>query len=131
MVEIDQDFIQPPEHRPKLSIIEAENIPVIDLSPILDDSNNVKNPLVIDELVRKIGSACKEWGFFQVINHGAPLESRQRIESVGKKFFGQKMEEKKKVRRDIVNVMGYYETEHTKNVRDWKEVFDFTVKEST
>jgi isopenicillin N synthase-like dioxygenase len=66
-----------------------------------------------------------------VINHGAPLESRQKIESVGKKFFGQEMEEKKKVRRDIVNVMGYYETEHTKNVRDWKEVFDFTLEEPT
>jgi isopenicillin N synthase-like dioxygenase len=101
MVEIDPDFIQAPEHRPKLNVIEAENIPVIDLSPILNNSNNIeKDPLVFDELVRKIGSACKEWGFFQVINHGAPLESRQKIESVGKKFFGQKMEEKKKVRRD-------------------------------
>ncbi|PNX79214.1 gibberellin 20 oxidase 1-like protein [Trifolium pratense] len=130
MVEIDPDFIQAPEHRPKLNVIEAENIPVIDLSPILNNSIE-KDPLVFDELVKKIGNACKEWGFFQVINHGAPLESRQKIESVGKKFFGQKLEEKKKVRRDIVNVMGYYETEHTKNVRDWKEVFDFTVEEPT
>ncbi|AES59930.1 hypothetical protein MTR_1g034970 [Medicago truncatula] len=47
MVEIDPDFIQP-------------QIPI---SPILDDSNNVQNPLSFDELVRKIGSACKEWGF--------------------------------------------------------------------
>ncbi|CAK8570890.1 unnamed protein product [Lathyrus sativus] len=132
MVEIDPNFIQAPEHRPKPNVIEAENIPVIDLSPILDNSSNIeKDPLVFDELVRKIGSACKEWGFFQVINHGAPLESRQKIESVGKKFFGQKMEEKKKVRRDIVKVMGYYESEITKNVRDWKEVFDFTFEEPT
>jgi hypothetical protein len=27
--------------------------------------------------------------------------------------------------------MGYYETEHTKNVRDWKEVFDCTLEEPT
>lgn len=130
MVEIDPDFIQEPEHRRKPAIIEAENIPVIDLSPILDD-NTEKDPLVFDELVRKIGSACKEWGFFQVINHGAPLESREKIISVGKKFFAQKLEEKKKVRRDIVNVMGYYESELTKNVRDWKEVFDYTFQEPT
>lgn len=132
MGEIDPDFIQPPEHRPKLSVVEAKNIPVIDLSPILDDSNDViKDPLAFDELVKQIGSACKEWGFFQVINHGAPLESKKRIESVGKRFFALSLEEKKKVRRDIVKVMGYYETEHTKNIRDWKEVFDFTMEEPT
>src|SRR4051812_49004537 len=130
MVEIDPDFIQAPEHRRKPVIIEAENIPVIDLSPILD--NNIeKDPLAFDDLVEKIGSACKEWGFFQVINHGVPLEVRERFESVGKKFFGQKMEEKKKVRRDLVNVLGYYESELTKNVRDWKEVFDVTFLEPT
>ncbi|KAG4400979.1 hypothetical protein GLYMA_07G179801v4 [Glycine max] len=27
--------------------------------------------------------------------------------------------------------MGYYDSEHTKNVRDWKEVFDYTVEEPT
>ena len=27
--------------------------------------------------------------------------------------------------------MGYYDTEHTKNVRDWKEVFDFLAKDPT
>ena len=27
--------------------------------------------------------------------------------------------------------MGYYDTEFTKNVRDWKEVFDYTVNEPT
>jgi len=39
-------------------------------------------------------------------------------------FFGQCLEEKRKVRRDERNAMGYYDSEHTKNVRDWKEVFD-------
>ena len=32
---------------------------------------------------------------------------------------------------DGVKVMGYYDSEHTKNVRDWKEVFDYTVEEPT
>jgi hypothetical protein len=120
-------------HSPKLNLNSTQesdssskfSVPIIDLQ----DINT--NPSIHVEVVDKIRSASKEWGFFQVINHGAPLESRQKIESVGKKFFGQKMEEKKKVRRDIVNVMGYYETEHTKNVRDWKEVFDFTLEEPT
>ncbi|KAK3412437.1 hypothetical protein EUGRSUZ_I01187 [Eucalyptus grandis] len=53
------------------------------------------------------------------------------MEREAREFFGQSLEEKKKVRRDEKRVVGYYETEHTKNVRDWKEVFDFTVKEPT
>jgi len=41
------------------------------------------------------------------------------------------MEEKRKVIRDEGNPMGYYDSEHTKNVRDWKQVFDFTAKDPT
>jgi hypothetical protein len=29
------------------------------------------------------------------------------------------------VRRTLENSLGYYDRERTKNVRDWKEVFDF------
>ncbi|KAI4376010.1 hypothetical protein MLD38_013811 [Melastoma candidum] len=36
-----------------------------------------------------------------------------------------------KVRRDEKNILGYYEAEHTKNVRDWKEVFDVAAQEPT
>ncbi|KAG5038266.1 hypothetical protein JHK86_019106 [Glycine max] len=110
MGEIDAAFIQSPEHRPKLSIIEAEGIPVIDLSPLLSNTtSSITNHSSLEELVKEIGNACREWGFFQ------------------------SKEEKSKVRRDNdgVKVMGYYDSEHTKNVRDWKEVFDYTVEEPT
>ncbi|KAH7834030.1 hypothetical protein Vadar_012087 [Vaccinium darrowii] len=70
-------------------------------------------------------------GFFQVINHGVPLERREKLELASRKFFAQSTEEKRKVRRDEGNPLGYYDTENTKNVRDWKEVFDLTVKNPT
>jgi hypothetical protein len=35
------------------------------------------------------------------------------------------------VKRDEVNAMGYHDAEHTKNIRDWKEVFDYLVENST
>ncbi|GLT39994.1 hypothetical protein SLA2020_141570 [Shorea laevis] len=121
MGEIDPAFIQDREHRPKLSPIEAEGIPLIDLLPLTTSLDNT------DSLVSEIRDACKNWGFFQVINHGVPLEKRQRIEDAARKFFALPLEEKRKVRRDEMQVLGYYDTEHTKNVRDWKEVFDLTV----
>lgn len=39
--------------------------------------------------------------------------------------------EKRKARRDEANPQGYYGTEHAKNVRDWKEVFNFVVEDPT
>ncbi|WVZ22922.1 hypothetical protein V8G54_001466 [Vigna mungo] len=129
MGEVEPGFIQDPEHRPKLHTLQAEKIPVIDLSPITNHA--VSDPSSIEGLVKEIGSACKEWGFFQVINHGVPITLRQNIEKGSRMFFGQTLEEKRKIRRDENSPMGYYDTEHTKNVRDWKEVFDFLAKDPT
>ncbi|KAM7470704.1 hypothetical protein LguiA_008887 [Lonicera macranthoides] len=67
----------------------------------------------------------------EVINHGVPLERRWKIEAAARKFFSQEKEEKMKVRRVGGNPLGYYDSEHTKNVRDWKEVLDLTVEDPT
>ncbi|RVW49765.1 Feruloyl CoA ortho-hydroxylase 2 [Vitis vinifera] len=117
MGEVDPAFVQDAQHRPKLAVIEAEGIPLIDLS-----SANASNH------VSQIADACKNWGFFQVINHGVPSESSRKIWDAARKFFALPVEEKRKVSRDEVNPFGYFDTEHTKNVRDWKEVFDFVVR---
>ncbi|KAL2455782.1 2-oxoglutarate (2OG) and Fe(II)-dependent oxygenase superfamily protein [Abeliophyllum distichum] len=120
MGEIDESFIQSIEHRPKSISVEAEGIPVIDLSALNSQ-----------DLVVQVGDACKNWGFFQVINHWVPSSCREKVELASRAFFRQPSEEKRKVRRDEANPMGFYDTEHTKNVRDWKQVFDFTVENPT
>ncbi|XP_075673107.1 protein LATERAL BRANCHING OXIDOREDUCTASE 1-like [Castanea sativa] len=129
MGEVDPAFILEPEHRPRISYIEGKGVPLIDLSPILS-SNNV-SAIEFEGLVKEVGDACKEWGFFQVTNHGVPLEKREKIDDASRKFFAQSLEEKRKVRRNEKEVFGYHDTEHTKNVRDWKEVFDFAIQEPT
>jgi isopenicillin N synthase-like dioxygenase len=127
MGEVDSAFIQAVEHRPKLRPVEVvDEIPVIDLSNILNPAHNNTQKVISD-----IGSACERWGFFQVVNHGVPAELSRKVEAVAKKFFDGSLEEKRKVKRDEVNAMGYYESEHTKNVRDWKEVFDYLVQDPT
>ncbi|WCJ33789.1 2-oxoglutarate (2OG) and Fe(II)-dependent oxygenase superfamily protein [Euphorbia peplus] len=111
---VDPAFIQAEEHRPKLQVNGVQGIPLIDLSEF--------------DIVNKVGDACREWGFFQVINHGVPIEKRDSFFNASSAFFGQTLEEKNKVRRDEKRGVGYYDTEHTKNVRDWKEVFDVYVE---
>ena len=132
--QVDPAFIQDPEHRPKLATIEAADyggedagVPLIDLSPIIIGGDDPKSAAVVGE----IGRACEEWGFFQVINHGVAAEKRRRAEAAAREFFAMAAEEKGKVRRDERSVLGYYDTELTKNVRDWKEVFDFLQEEPT
>ncbi|VFQ65809.1 unnamed protein product [Cuscuta campestris] len=127
-------FTQAAEHRPKLTAPEAEGVPLIDLSALPEAAgagDNLHPSSALDDLAAAVGDACKSWGFFQVVNHGVPPGTRRRMEEASRRFFAQSKEEKGKVRRDEVNPYGYYDTEHTKNVRDWKEVFDFTVQNPT
>jgi len=86
---VDPGFIQPIEHRPKPTIIEAEGIPVVDLSPLffLDHSSKNDDPIDIDNLIADIGEACEKWGFFQVINHGVQLGKLEKLEQAAREFF--------------------------------------------
>ncbi|KAJ8763596.1 hypothetical protein K2173_002479 [Erythroxylum novogranatense] len=123
MGDIDPAFIQDPDYRPTLEPQEPDQIPVINLS--ISSPNETKN------LVSDVGDACQKWGFFQVINHGVSRELRQKMQQVAKEFFHQTSDEKRKVKRDEVHPMGYHDGENTKNVRDWKEVFDYLLLEPT
>ncbi|KAG9440756.1 hypothetical protein H6P81_020921 [Aristolochia fimbriata] len=124
--EADSAFVQALQHRPGPVPVAAGGIPLIDLAPLSTaESPPDLAPEVLSGLVKEIEEASREWGFFQVINHGVPLQLLRNLETAAKEFFALPMEEKRKVRRDETNPLGYYDTEHTKNVRDWKEVFDF------
>lgn len=127
MGEVDQAFIQAIEHRPSATTIQAEGIPIIDLSPIssLDHLPNDN----ITKTITEVAEACEKWGFFQVINHGIPLEKLEDMKMVARKFFSLPLGEKKKVGKDEENPMGYHDTELTRNVRDWKQVYDYTTKD--
>lgn len=62
-----------------------------------------------------------------MINYGVLMKKMEDMDDVFCEFFGFLLEDKRKVRREEDNLMGYYEIEYIKNVRDWKEVFDFIV----
>ncbi|GLJ54475.1 hypothetical protein SUGI_1169970 [Cryptomeria japonica] len=118
-LKFESSFIQSEEHRPKRSSAPPDGdvkIPVIDLE---------------NSSTEEVEKACRDWGFFHLINHGFPEHLLRRLESAADNFFSLPLEEKRKVARDADNSLGYFNTELTKNVRDWKEVFDFMAREET
>ncbi|MDJ0957778.1 MAG: 2-oxoglutarate and iron-dependent oxygenase domain-containing protein [Arenicellales bacterium] len=91
-------------------------IPVIDLSAVERSQTAV---------VEQIASACSEWGFFQVVNHGVSEGLIERVWDETHRFFELPRQAKLKILRSKENPRGYYDRELTKNTRDLKEVFDF------
>eukprot|EP01018_Ginkgo_biloba_P002645 Gb_32085 [translate_table: standard] len=96
----------------------AFQIPVIDLSPLEANPPDEKS---VERLVLEVGKACKEWGYFQVVNHGLPIHLLHRLQSAAAELFSLPLYEKRKVRRDEQNPLGYYDTELTKDVaKRWR-----------
>ncbi|KAB5538048.1 hypothetical protein DKX38_015581 [Salix brachista] len=76
-----------PKRSSRLPDAESNLIPTIDISG-LEDSN--RRSAVVD----KVGRACREFGFFQVVNHGVPLEVLDRTIGAIKGFHELPTEEK-------------------------------------
>jgi isopenicillin N synthase-like dioxygenase len=90
------------------------NIPVIDIRT-LDDP----------ETLQALDSACREWGFFQVINHGIDQGVLETLSDRSLEFFAMPREVKQTIARTAENPWGYFDQELTKNTPDWKEIFDY------
>ncbi|KAL6495415.1 Protein DOWNY MILDEW RESISTANCE 6 [Orobanche gracilis] len=87
---LPSSYIRPESERPKLSqVAECDNFPVIDLD--CEDKSL---------LVQQIGDACREFGFFQVINHGVSNETMDKMLEVAHEFFSLPVEEKMKLYSD-------------------------------
>lgn len=100
----------------------VDGVPVIDMADILSDS-----PQPADDSVRAIATACSRWGFFQVVNHGIDDALCAAIREQAARFFARPAADKEALLRTRENPWGYYHNELTKNQRDRKAVFDYTV----
>ncbi|KAJ0961986.1 hypothetical protein J5N97_029814 [Dioscorea zingiberensis] len=69
--------------------IDDHNLPVIHMNRLLDPSFSVST-----EESAKLDYACKEWGFFQLVNHGIDGELIDKMEGDLKEFFKLPLEEK-------------------------------------
>ena len=98
----------------------ADSVPVIDVANLIEGS-------AADDVVADIAAACESWGFFQIVGHGVSPKLIDQVWRQTRAFFLAAPAVKDSVRRTLANPWGYYNNELTKNQRDKKEVFDFTV----
>ncbi|KAJ8465374.1 hypothetical protein OPV22_027926 [Ensete ventricosum] len=79
-------YVRPESQRPRLhEVVRDANIPTIDLgSPD------------VSRVIAQVGDACRSFGFFQVVNHGVPVELMLAMLTVASEFFRLPPEEKAK-----------------------------------
>ncbi|KAJ3682831.1 hypothetical protein LUZ60_013058 [Juncus effusus] len=93
---IPDRYIKSPIDRPSTNVSNCHiNIPVIDLSA---------DP---EQVVKAIGSVCKEWGFFQVVNHGVDPMLMRRVRDTWRGFFYEPMEVKQQYANSPKTYEGY------------------------
>lgn len=69
-------------------------------------------------------AACEQWGLFHLIGHGVDAGCIGNLRRASAAFFSSDDNVKQSVMRTRTNPWGYFDRELTKNVRDWKEIFD-------
>lgn len=94
--------------------MSQNTVPVIDIDRLRDA-----------ETLAAVDRACRQWGFFQVINHGIRQETVDEMLARAREFFAQPIEVKREISRSAANSWGFYDKELTKNTRDWKQIYDY------
>ncbi|CAK9148383.1 unnamed protein product [Ilex paraguariensis] len=98
--DIPPRYIRPEVEVSEDLVDESLQIPVIDMGKLVSDQFGY------DDELAKLHQACKEWGFFQLINHGAS-EAIEKMKVVTEEFFELPLEEKMTCAQLPNNIEGY------------------------
>ncbi|XP_065877307.1 oxoglutarate-dependent flavonoid 7-O-demethylase 1-like [Euphorbia lathyris] len=116
LIQVPPQYVRPDLERQLLSDSSKLQLPVINMQKLISGDN--------DEL-NKFDNACREWGFFQVVNHGARKSVVERMKRELEELFNLPMEEKKKMWQEAGNMEGFGQhfvvSEEQK--LDWADLF--------
>ncbi|KAK8603830.1 hypothetical protein V6N13_096299 [Hibiscus sabdariffa] len=89
-------YIRPEVEFDVVSVDESLQIPVIDMSKLDHDDEQ-----------KKLHLACKDWGFFQLVNHGVADEVIEKMKMDTQEFFSLPLEEKMACAQIPNHIEGY------------------------
>ncbi|XP_010543724.1 PREDICTED: flavonol synthase/flavanone 3-hydroxylase [Tarenaya hassleriana] len=84
-------YVKPPSQRPSTTTtVDSDhhrhaNIPIIDLAGLFSDDQALQTDKT--SVLEQISEACREWGFFQVLNHGVKPELMDGTREAWREFF--------------------------------------------
>lgn len=99
--------------------------------PLIDISGLPHDAAALDQ----VDYALREWGCFLITGHAADGAAQQAlVDDLNREmraFFALPVQEKRRVERSADNAWGFYDRELTKNVVDWKEIYDVGPEEGS
>ena len=113
----------------ELRAAELEEIPIIDVAPLIDGSD-------VTGIAHQIGRACREVGFFYIVNHGFDPRLVSQTYRRAREFFELPVGEKEKLSivHSGLTLRGYIpffgENVDPNHTRDLKECFDLGCHET-
>lgn len=87
--------------------LSAPELPLIDLEGSMDESGERRSIVV-----QQIRDACRDWGFFQLKNHGVPMSLIQQIQQAARQVVELPADEKARIKqadnmKDLTHAEGY------------------------
>ncbi|CAL9778022.1 unnamed protein product [Musa acuminata subsp. burmannicoides] len=122
---IPERYIKPPSERPNLNpgtamaAGETECLPVVDLGGLRGGAAERQATM------RAVSDACREWGFFQAVNHGVSPALTAAVREAWRQFFHLPMAEKQAYANSPTSFEGYGSRLGVKKgaILDWGDYF--------
>ncbi|GMY37810.1 protein srg1 [Fagus crenata] len=102
MIAVPQKYIRPYQEPPAFSDGNpfSSTVPTIDMKQLVLEED-------IDLELEKLHSTCKEWGLFQLVNHGVSSSLLEKLKHEIEEFFKLPLEEKMKYKKRPGDIDGY------------------------
>ncbi|XP_028758709.1 protein SRG1-like [Neltuma alba] len=121
ITEIPDRYIRPDQQQ-EIIVSESDDLPEI---PVIDMQRLITEESASSEELAKLHLACKNWGFFQLVNHGVGSRLVEKMKEETHEFFNLGMSEKNKFwqREDDVEGFGQAFVVSEDQKLDWGDLF--------
>ncbi|KAK8524574.1 hypothetical protein V6N13_015594 [Hibiscus sabdariffa] len=119
---IPQHYVRQPVPSAPYGGRPSQMLPTIDMNRLVSGKD-------FDVELGKLHSTCKDWGFFQLVNHGVSISILEKVKHEVEGFYQLPLEEKMKfrIREGDAETEGYGTIERDGGKFDWADRFFVTV----